>query len=134
VLDKVVYALAHPVSDQLVERVFDWPGASSLRYTRAWGETWALGAVTHAHFAVEPLCMVLDPSMCDAAPPPVARPRMGSREEWIGKRSGGQRILVYARAGQQPNEPLSRFTQPGSRTLFCSSCSRGTTLRMKSVD
>lgn len=35
VLEKVVYTLANPVTDQLVERVFDWPGANSLRYTRA---------------------------------------------------------------------------------------------------
>jgi REP-associated tyrosine transposase len=35
VLEKVVYALANPVTDHLVERVFDWPGASSLRYTGA---------------------------------------------------------------------------------------------------
>jgi REP element-mobilizing transposase RayT len=35
VLDKVVYALANPVTDHLVDRVFDWPGASSLRYTAA---------------------------------------------------------------------------------------------------
>jgi REP element-mobilizing transposase RayT len=35
VLDKVVYALANPVADHLVDRVFDWPGASSLRYTDA---------------------------------------------------------------------------------------------------
>ena len=34
-LDKVVYALANPVLDHLVDRVFDWPGASSLRYTAA---------------------------------------------------------------------------------------------------
>jgi hypothetical protein len=33
VLDKVIYALTNPVADHLVERVFDWPGASSLRYT-----------------------------------------------------------------------------------------------------
>lgn len=33
VLDKVVYALANPVIDHLVDRVFDWPGANSLRYT-----------------------------------------------------------------------------------------------------
>src|SRR5689334_8027799 len=35
VLDKVVYALSNPVTDHIVDRVFDWPGASSLRYTRA---------------------------------------------------------------------------------------------------
>jgi len=35
VLEKVVYTLANPITDQLVERVFDWPGANSLRYTRA---------------------------------------------------------------------------------------------------
>jgi REP element-mobilizing transposase RayT len=35
VLDKVVYALANPVLDHLVDRVFEWPGASSLRYTAA---------------------------------------------------------------------------------------------------
>ena len=35
VLDKVVSALANPVADHLVDRVFDWPGASSLRYTTA---------------------------------------------------------------------------------------------------
>lgn len=33
VLDKVVDALANPVADHLVDRVFDWPGASSLRCT-----------------------------------------------------------------------------------------------------
>jgi REP element-mobilizing transposase RayT len=31
VLDKVVYTLANPVKDHLVDRVFEWPGASSLR-------------------------------------------------------------------------------------------------------
>lgn len=31
VLAKIVYTLANPVLDDLVERVFDWPGASSLR-------------------------------------------------------------------------------------------------------
>ena len=35
VLDKVTYALANPVADHLVDRVFDWPGANSLRYTAA---------------------------------------------------------------------------------------------------
>ncbi len=30
VLDKVVYALANPVADQLVEQAIDWPGASSF--------------------------------------------------------------------------------------------------------
>jgi putative transposase len=35
VLEKVVYALGNPVADHLVERVFDWPGASSLRHTAA---------------------------------------------------------------------------------------------------
>ena len=34
VFEKVVYALANPVVDNLVDRVFDWPGANSLRYTR----------------------------------------------------------------------------------------------------
>jgi REP element-mobilizing transposase RayT len=32
-LDKLVYLLANPVIDHLVERVADWPGASSLRLT-----------------------------------------------------------------------------------------------------
>ena len=31
VLDKVVYVLANPVNDHLVDRVADWPGASALR-------------------------------------------------------------------------------------------------------
>jgi REP element-mobilizing transposase RayT len=31
VLEKVVYALVNPVADRLVDRVFDWPGANSLR-------------------------------------------------------------------------------------------------------
>lgn len=35
VIDKVVYTLANPVMDDLVEHVFDWPGANSLRFTRA---------------------------------------------------------------------------------------------------
>lgn len=35
VLDKIAYTLANPVTDGLVERVFDWPGASSLRHTGA---------------------------------------------------------------------------------------------------
>jgi hypothetical protein len=34
-LEKVVYTLANPVLDNLVDRVFEWPGASSLRYTSA---------------------------------------------------------------------------------------------------
>ena len=34
VFDKVVYTLANPVADHLVERAADWPGSSSLRHLR----------------------------------------------------------------------------------------------------
>jgi REP element-mobilizing transposase RayT len=37
VFDKVVYVLANPVVDHLVDRVTDWPGASSFIYTGGTG-------------------------------------------------------------------------------------------------
>lgn len=37
-LDKIVYTLTNPVTDHLVERVSDWPGACSLRLNLSGGE------------------------------------------------------------------------------------------------
>jgi REP element-mobilizing transposase RayT len=65
ILDKMVYAFANPASADLVDRIEDWPGATSFQATLSGGE---LTATRPAHFFRE------DGAMPEVVTLPVRRP------------------------------------------------------------
>lgn len=87
--DKLIYLLANPVADQLVERASDWPGASSLY--QAWGNS---RTVTRPEGFFRD-----DGPMPESVTLRVERPDGFDRlsdEEWTAKVSGAVRVAEDA--------------------------------------
>jgi hypothetical protein len=124
VFDKVVYVLANPIADDLVERVGDWPGCSSLShiggvrtrherplaYFRSTGSTMADRVELRA---VLPPCVAARESVAAWAArvrAAVAAKERGARDERLreGRRVLGRKVVLRASAFACPSTPAPR--------------------------
>jgi putative transposase len=106
-LDKVVYVLANPVVDHLVDRCLDWPGASSLPFLDGRTKAVARPRKFFRENGVMPELVSLR-----AEPPPGWR---GSSEQWA--ETVRQRVALAETAARDERRAAGR-TVMGRRTVL----------------
>jgi len=79
VLRKVVYTLSNPVNDDIVDRIADWPGASSLEHLRGKRTTVRRPTLFFSRAGVMPETVELETML-----PPIVSGRE-SRESWAAR-------------------------------------------------